>query len=213
MSQWRKTSASRPLPVQRARSNIVRAIASAWCWPGRAGARELDLPVEAVNQTDRLVRRLFVAEAELAREELRVDVLLVRRRGVEVEVAGVQAGLLQDRADVRGPRARNHRDVFDLAHPRKEERDDLILLRRPRPGTLARLLSPLALRVALARPLRLAAHNSPSLLFVPVCRKRRWLLYHFKLKIDCLPAHDEAEVLLPEAAQEAQRGVAIAGLH
>jgi hypothetical protein len=36
ISQLRKTSASRGLPVQRARSNITSAISSAWCCPARS---------------------------------------------------------------------------------------------------------------------------------------------------------------------------------
>src|ERR1044072_2083192 len=55
-----------------------------------AVARELELTVEPVDEADRLFGRLHVLEAELAREELRGDVLRLRSRGVEVEVARME---------------------------------------------------------------------------------------------------------------------------
>src|ERR1700749_1556054 len=155
----------------------------------RAVARELELSVETVDARDRLARGLNVLEAELAREELRVDVLRLRGRSVEVEVARVQPRLLQDGRDVRRPRARDDRDVLDLAHPRERERDYLLLPRRLRRGAL-RPFGVGTLRARVLRLLRFTAHQLPP--FARLCRKVCSLLYHLELKIDCLPAYDEA---------------------
>ena len=89
---------------------------------------ERELTVIAVDQGHAGPRRLLVAEAQLAREELRVDVHRVRRAGVQVVVVHRQLRGGQHRGDVARPRVGDDGDVLHLADAAGEQREDLLLL-------------------------------------------------------------------------------------
>src|ERR1043165_8775401 len=129
--------------------------------PG-AVAQTLEVVVEPFNARHTLARRLDVAEGEHVSEVARVDVLLARRRRVEVEVAVEVTRRLQDLRDVRRTRLHLPHDLRDVARARLVERENLLLLsavlglgERELVGTSRRLVRALPGRGLFARRLKL----------------------------------------------------------
>src|SRR5215207_2334437 len=94
----------------------------------RAVAEALEIVVEPVDALHALARGLDRLERQDVAEEARVDVLLLARRRVKIEVAFEVPGTLQDLRDVRGPRLHTAHDLRDVARAGLVQLKNLFLL-------------------------------------------------------------------------------------
>ena len=130
-------------------------------------AGQAKLPVQHVDQAETFAGGRLVLKAELAGEELRVDVHRLGRGRVQVEIAGHFPHAFQHAGDVTRPRQADRREVVDLRDARLVQRQDLIFLADPaRPASAGFPPSPLWFATLSSpgpgalRPVRLAARAS-----------------------------------------------------